>query len=99
ALPITCATWFELYALCIWDGGFLPTEAEWNYAAAGGNEQRAYPWSSPSSSLTIDETYASYSVALGTECYGDGIAGCAVTDLVLVGGKSGGDGKWTHADM
>ena len=43
-LPITCTTWYESYAFCIWDGGFLPTEAEWKYAAAGGNEQRAYPW-------------------------------------------------------
>jgi formylglycine-generating enzyme required for sulfatase activity len=42
--PINCTTWYEQYAFCIWDGGFLPSEAEWNYAAAGGNEQRIYPW-------------------------------------------------------
>jgi formylglycine-generating enzyme required for sulfatase activity len=47
-LPINCVNWYESYAFCIWDGGFLPSEAEWEYAAAGGSEQREYPWGSMS---------------------------------------------------
>ncbi len=42
--PVNCVTWYEAFAFCIWDGGRLPTEAEWELAAAGGDENRFYPW-------------------------------------------------------
>ncbi len=53
--PADCLTWLEAMAFCIWDGGFLPSRAEWEYAAAGGAEQRVYPWGSdaPAPSLAI----------------------------------------------
>ncbi len=98
--PINCVDWYEAMAFCVWDGGFLPTEAEWNYAAAGGSEQRAYPWSSPAFSLTLDDsTYASYSVDFTKLCMGDGVMGCALTDLVPVGTKPVGDGLLGQSDL
>jgi formylglycine-generating enzyme required for sulfatase activity len=85
--PMNCLDWYTAFAFCAWDGGRLPTEAEWNYAASGGNEQRYYPWSSPATSTTIDDSYAVY---CGGSCSG----------TFDVGSKSPkGDGLWGQSDL
>jgi formylglycine-generating enzyme required for sulfatase activity len=96
--PMNCVTWYEAMAFCAWDGGYLPTEAEWNYVATGGDLQRAYPWSNPAKSLTLNASLASYGDLAGN-CFGDGMPGCAPTDLIAVGTKPYGDGRWGQSDL
>jgi formylglycine-generating enzyme required for sulfatase activity len=91
--PINCITWFEAFAFCAWDGGYLPTEAEWNYVAAGGSEQRAYPWSIVPDNLSINDTRVNY------QCIGSGGPSCELGDILAVGSRPDGDGRWGHSDL
>jgi formylglycine-generating enzyme required for sulfatase activity len=92
-LPINCLTWYEAFAFCAWDEGRLPTEAEWEYVAAGGNDNGLYPWGG----AAPDATLAVFN------CCGDGTCGttdCTFADILAAGATLAGDAqRFGHADL
>jgi formylglycine-generating enzyme required for sulfatase activity len=88
--PINCVKWYLAFAFCIWDAGRLPTEAEWEYAAAGGSDNRLFPWGKDDPS----NERASYQCAVA------GSLTCDPDDLPVIGHtRPLGDGKFGHSDL
>ena len=84
--PINCLTWYKAFAFCAWDGGWLPTEAEWEYAAKGGSDERTFPWGSTDFTVDGGVDPANY-------------ARTGNNPLIAVGSYPAGAGKWGHQDL
>jgi formylglycine-generating enzyme required for sulfatase activity len=94
-LPINCVNWYEAYAFCIWDGGFLPSEAEWEYAAAGGDQQLQYPWGATPPGSANQYAIFNDLYSLGPS---DGGASGAY-EIAPVGSAPSGAGRWGQLDL
>lgn len=92
-LPINCVNWYEAYAFCIWDGGFLPSDAEAGYAAAGGGTQREYPWGATDpGTANLYAIYECYYPSSSDMCLG-------TANIAPVGSAPLGAGLWGQEDL
>lgn len=87
AAAINCVVWEEAFAFCVWEGGRLPTEAEWEYAAAGGDENRLFPWGA-AEPMGIDRANA----LVGHDT-------SQANPRAEVGRAQAGAGRWGHLDL
>ncbi len=70
----------------------MPSEAEWQYASAGGTQNRKYAWGP-------DDPGANTALAV-YGCYWNGTGSCTgLTNIAPVGSVPAGNGRWGQSDL
>ena len=106
AKPANCVSYWMASAFCAWDGGRLPSNDEWVYAALGADQLREYPWGAD---RTRDRLVTDFSRAQQT---GEGDSdftypedfpffdnGMNAYHIAPPGRKPAGAGRWGHLNL
>jgi len=84
--PVVNVDWNQSKAFCVWAGGRLCSEAEWEYAARNGSAGNLYPWGD--SAPTCDDAV-----------YSDLAVGCGYSVVASACSKPTGNDTWGVCDL